>query len=218
MQTNDKESYPMLATQRFKFRPFALSDIRELVRLASEHRVSDTSIGVPNPYTAEFARMWISSHPAEWRGRQALHWAATMGSSGGESQILGYVGLNRIDHVRHQGEVRFWVGSGTDRLGFAREWLEAIVDFAVAGLNLRRIYALQIARHPLAGRVLATIGMQQEGLARKRIYKEGLFEDVIVWSISDVKWQAMRNLEEEYFSWRPAADSPARPESKPDCR
>ena len=197
-------SYPILATRRFRLRPFALSDIRPLVLMAGEHRVSDTSIGVPHPYTAEFARMWISSHATEWQTRQALHWAATTDAAGGDDQILGYVGLHKIDHLRHQAEARFWVGAGVDHLGFAREWLEALVEFAVSLLNLRRIYALQIARHPHAGRVLAAIGMQQEGLTRKRIYKEGLFEDVIVWSITKQQWHALPS----------AADAPALPETE----
>lgn len=195
-------SYPVLATRRFKFRPFALSDIRPLVQMAGEHRVSDTSIGVPHPYTAEFARMWISTHATEWQTRRALHWAVTTQALGGDNQILGYLGLHRIDPLRHQAEARFWVGAGVDHLGFAREWLEALVEFAVSRLNLRRIYALQIARHPLAGRVLAAIGMQQEGLTRKRIYKEGLIEDVIVWSIMKEQWRALSS----------AVDAPAQPE------
>ena len=205
------DSYPSLATRRFRIRPFALSDIRRLVSIAGEHRVSDTSIGVPHPYTTEFARMWISSHPIEWKRRQALHWAATRDGEGAEDEILGYVGLHNIDHVRRQAEARFWVGSGVDRLGFAREWLEAIVEFAIARLNLCRIYALQVARHPLAGRVLAAIGMQQDGLARKRIYKEGLMEDILVWSIEEQEWQAVRTPEEQHVSSRAAADSTGRP-------
>jgi [ribosomal protein S5]-alanine N-acetyltransferase len=196
-------SYPVLTTRRFQFRPFALSDIRPLVLMAGEHRVSDTSIGVPHPYTAEFARMWIASHATEWQARSALHWAVTNEASGVDQQILGYLGLHRIDHVRHQAEARFWVGAGVDHFGFAREWLEGLVEFAVSRLNLRRIYALQIARHPLAGRVLAAIGMQQEGLTRKRIYKEGLIEDVIVWSIMKEEWQALPS----------AAEAPARTNS-----
>lgn len=193
MQTSvPSESYPVLATRRFQLRPFMLSDIPRLVQIAGEHRVSQTSIGVPHPYTTEFARMWISSHSAEWKNRHALHWAATTDAREGGGQIVGYAGLDKIDDERHQAEVRFWVGSGVERLSFAHEWLQAIVDFAMSHLRLLRIYALQVARHPLAGRVLAAIGMQQEGQTKKRIYKEGMIEDVIVWSILQEEWRAIR--------------------------
>ena len=58
------------------------------------------------------------------------------------------------------------------------------MKFAMTDLNLNRIYALQLGRHPLAGRVLAAVGMQREGLLRKRIYKGGLVEDVVCWAIA----------------------------------
>jgi len=173
-------SYPTLRTRRFQFRPFALTDIAPLAALAGEHRIADTTIGVPHPYTTEFARIWISSHSTAWKGRRGLHWAALRV---GEERIVGYAGLSEIDIERRQAEMRFWVGCGVERKSDAVEWSTTIVNFALAGLNLNRVYALQLARHPLAARVLAAIGMRREGLVRKRIYKEGLVEDVICWAI-----------------------------------
>ena len=175
------DSYPTLSTRRFQFRPFTLPDIGHLASLAGEHRIADTTIGVPHPYTMEFARMWISSHSAAWAGRRALHWAALRV---GEDEIVGYAGLNQIDMERGQAELRFWVGCGVERKRDAVEWSAAIVKFALTDLKLNRIYALQLSRHPRAGRVLAAVGMRPEGLVRKRIYKGGLVEDVVFWAIA----------------------------------
>ena len=88
------DSHPTLSTPRFQFRPFMRTDIGHLASLAVEHRGADATVGIPNPYTAEFARMWISSHSAEWAGPQALHWAALRT---GDDRIVGYAGLNEID-------------------------------------------------------------------------------------------------------------------------
>jgi [ribosomal protein S5]-alanine N-acetyltransferase len=183
-------SYPTLSTRRFRFRPFALSDITPLTTLASEHRIADTTIGVPHPYTREFARMWISSHSADWEGRRALHWAAI---KVGDDRIVGYAGLDRIDLERGQAELRFWVGYGVERSSDAAEWSAAIVEYALAELDMNRVYALQLDRHPLAGRVLSAIGMKREGLVRKRILKEGLVEDVVCWATLRSDWR--RRLE-----------------------
>ena len=173
-------SYPTLSTRRFRFRPFALTDIGPLAALVGEHRVAGMSIGIPHPYTMEFARMWISSHSAEWEVRRALHWAALRD---GDDRIAGYAGLNNIDTERGQAELRFWVGCGVERRRDAVEWSAAVVEFALTALNLNRIYALQLGRHPLAGRVLSDIGMQREGLVLNRIRKGGLVEDVVCWAI-----------------------------------
>jgi RimJ/RimL family protein N-acetyltransferase len=128
----------------------------------------------------EFARMWISSHSAAWEGRRALHWAVL---KVGDDRMVGYAGLNNIDTERGQAELRFWVGCGVERKRDAVEWSAAIVGFALTDLDLYRIYALQLGRHPLAGHVLAAIGMQREGLVRKLIYKGDLVEHFVCWAI-----------------------------------
>ena len=116
-------SYPTLSTRRFRFRPFALTDIEPLAVLAGEHRVADMSIGIPHPYTMEFARMWILSHSAAWKGRRALHWAALRD---GDDRIVGYAGLSEIDMDRSQAEMRFgWAAAWNEEampLNGRRQW------------------------------------------------------------------------------------------------
>jgi RimJ/RimL family protein N-acetyltransferase len=182
------DAYPQLAAGGFQFRPFELADIGQLVPMAGEHRVADTTLGVPHPYTSEFARQWIASHGRDWEQRTSLHWAVL---KAGESRLLGYAGLNAIDLGRRQGELRFWVGSGVKRTSYATAWAQTVLDFAINALDLKRVYALQLARHPPAARVLEAVGMRPEGFLRKRIQKEGLVEDVICWSILQDHWQAL---------------------------
>jgi [ribosomal protein S5]-alanine N-acetyltransferase len=181
-----RDVYPTLATRRFEFRPFMLSDVGRLAALAGEHRVADTTIGIPHPYTKEFARKWISSHSPPQERCLGLHWAAI---KLGDDRIVGYAGLDKIDVERRQAELRFWVGCGVQRARDAIEWSKAIVEYALSRLNLERIYALQLARHPLAGRVLATIGMRREGLVRKCICNGGVMEDLVCWGTRRHDWR-----------------------------
>lgn len=78
--------YPRFSTRRFQFRPFVLADIQRLVSLAGEHRIAATTIGIPHPYTSEFARMWILTHADSWEKGEALHWAV---QGGGRRANLG---------------------------------------------------------------------------------------------------------------------------------
>jgi RimJ/RimL family protein N-acetyltransferase len=147
------------------------SSRRPLIRLATlacEQHILDTIIGVPHPYTTKFARMWIVSHATAWEDRWSLRWAAL---KIGDDRIVGYAGPDKIDVERRQAESRFWVGWRVNRNSDPAEWCAAIVELAVIGLHLNRLYALHLERHPRAGCVLATIGMHREGLVRKRIFK-----------------------------------------------
>ena len=58
----ESEVYPVLASPRFRFRPFVFSDMEQLPALANQHRIADSTVGIPHPYTAEFARLWIGSN------------------------------------------------------------------------------------------------------------------------------------------------------------
>ena len=45
-----------------------------------------------------------------------------------------------------------------------------------------------MARNPASGRVLARIGMKEEGILRQRVKKWGVFEDVLVWAVLRGDW------------------------------
>jgi len=50
---------PILHTERLVLRPFAPGDLSDLVRLAGERRIADTTISVPHPFTREDGLRWI---------------------------------------------------------------------------------------------------------------------------------------------------------------
>jgi RimJ/RimL family protein N-acetyltransferase len=154
-----------------------------LIATAREHRVG-TAIGVFHPDTTEFARMWSTSTDA-WDGQHAVHWAAT---NSGDARIQGYAGLALIDQERSQAELRAWVGNCDDHWSYAAEWCSALLQYAFHTLKLKRVYALQLARQPVAGHVLADIGMRRDGLLRKRIHRERPFEDMFCWTALQTEW------------------------------
>ena len=193
LRAEQSPGYPILWASRFELRPFALRDIEPLTSMARAHRIADTSIGIPHPYTAQFARMWISSHEGDWRTNRALHWAAARLDD--PHHLAGYAGLVGIDRERRQGELRFWVGRGVERHCDALEWCEAVVEFAFSTLHFERLYALQMQRHKLAGHVLESLGMRRIGAVRKRVFPEGLMEDIECWAMQRAEQHSSRPRE-----------------------
>jgi hypothetical protein len=57
---------PRLETERLILRPFDNSDAAEVMRLAGEYAIADTTGNIPHPYEKGMAEEWISSHP-DWR-------------------------------------------------------------------------------------------------------------------------------------------------------
>jgi RimJ/RimL family protein N-acetyltransferase len=187
---SSRPAYPILCAARFELRPFAMRDIEPLTSMAREDRLADTTIGVPHPYTVQFACMWISSHEGDWQTRRALHWAASRRDD--LHHLAGYAGLVSIDRERHQGELRFWVGRGVERRSDALEWSESAIEFAFNALHIERVYALQMLRHKLAAHVLESLGMRRVGAACKRVFPEGLMEDFECWAMQRAERRSSR--------------------------
>jgi len=173
---------------RYVFRPFTLADVAKLANIASDCPLRVTSIGVPEPYTTEFARQLITE---EGTGiPQARHWAVMRQ---GNDQLLGYAGLNHLDLDRRQAELRVWGGACQGQSLLVGHWSRTILRFAFQWINLERVYALQLERHASTGRLLASIGMRPDGMVRKRPRRESPLEDVICWALRRRDWRSINS-------------------------
>jgi hypothetical protein len=59
-------------------------------------------------------------------------------------------------------------------------------------LAVCRVYALQLARQPRTGHILAGVDMIVDGWLRKRVHKDGMFEDIVCWAVTADAWGARR--------------------------
>ena len=179
------DAFPVVASERLRLRSFALADIPTLVAIANQHGIADTVLDVPYPFTASYARGWIATHAAEWSQRRTVHWAV---SRLNDDRLIGYAGLGPLDAINRQVALSVWVGRGPERRSNATEAAQAALALAFTSLGVHRVYALQIARDAFSGRVLAEIGMRQEGILRGRACKWDQFEDVVIWAQLHSEW------------------------------
>ena len=183
--TTADEPVPVIATLHLRLRSFVLADIPALVAIANEHGIADSVIDVPYPFTAQYARRWIGTQLADWRAHRAVHWAVSRLT---DDRLIGYAGLGRLDAVNHQAALSVWIGRGPERRGHATEAAQAAMALAFTSLRVHRVYALQIAHDAFTARVLAGIGMRQEGTLRQRACKWDQFEDVLIWAETRSEW------------------------------
>jgi RimJ/RimL family protein N-acetyltransferase len=103
--------------------------------------------------------MWSRAATAK-ENTQSLHWAVT---KVGDSRLLGYAALNSIDLARRQAELRVWAACTAEHPMAAAGWSQHLLRFSFERVGLKRVYALQLARHPAAGQLLESIGMHPVG-------------------------------------------------------
>jgi [ribosomal protein S5]-alanine N-acetyltransferase len=187
LQTQHRSGYPVIATQHLRLRPFRLTDISSLVVAANGHHVADTVLDFPYPFTAKYAHQWIRSHPAAWDARDAVHWAISVLT---DDRLVGYTCLDNLDLEECQAELTFWMGPGAERARYAAEATQAALAFAFTTLQINQVCAFHLTRNHLAMRVLARIGMQQEGPLDQRLCTSDQLDNVIVRAITRADWLA----------------------------
>jgi RimJ/RimL family protein N-acetyltransferase len=178
---------PVLRTSRLILRPLLLDDASTVERLAGEKDIAATTRLIPHPYPPGAAEHWIGTLPELYQRAEMINWGIAL--DGG--LLLGTIRLT-LNPVDNHAEMGYWVGKPFWNNGYCTEAARAVVAYGFDKLDLERIYANYMARNPASGRVLAKLGMVQEGHLRRHRRKFGRYEDLIVCGILRSEWQALK--------------------------
>ncbi len=177
--------FPLIETPRLVLRAFDLTDAGPLRLLAGEKEIARATARIPHPYPDGAAEQWIATHPAEWAAQRSLSLAVTLRGSG---TLVGATGLAFAPEHR-RAELGYWIGVPFWRIGYATEAAAAVTDFGFRILGLNRVQAHHYAGNPASGGVMRKMGMRREGLSPDMIFKDGRFEDVVLYGVLRRDWQ-----------------------------
>jgi ribosomal-protein-alanine N-acetyltransferase len=105
------------------------------------------------------------------------------------SKHIGNVSLQRIDHFNRSAELSIIIGDKSEwekGYGTEAEWL--LMKHGFESLGLHRIYSGMMETNQGAMDVVKKNGMKQYGIARKAVWKNGRWLDVIQFDMLDTEW------------------------------
>ncbi len=178
---------PVLETPRLLLRPFRETDIPAIVRLLQDPDIAKTTLNVPYPYAEKDARNWLEIQQQERRQGTGYTFAIVLREDG---EFVGAIDI-RPDMRHKKAEIGYWIGKRYWGQGYATEAARAIIRYGFESLGLNRIYATHFAENPASGRVMQKAGMQYEGLMRAATFKDGRFQDHVLYAILREEWEAM---------------------------
>ncbi len=179
---------PTIETSRLLLRPFELSDALDVQRLAGDRAIADTTDGIPHPYPDGAAEEWIGTHEELFETEKLVSCAVTSRSSG---ELLGAVSLMDISRAHDRAEIGYWIGKPHWNQGFCTEAAAALVAWGFESLRLHRIFGRYLRRNAASGRVLAKIGMREEGCLREHVKKWKALEDLVLCGILRSEWASV---------------------------
>ncbi len=180
------ETCPTLHTPRLVLRPLTLDDAPDVQRLAGAREVAATTRNIPHPYEDGMAEAWISGLPDLIAQGKRIPLAITLRSTGAFIGTIA-LGLHREDDCA---ELGYWIGVPYWNQGYCTEAAATLLEYGFRTLGLNRIFAAHLARNPASGRVMAKIGMVQEGCLRQHIRKWGAYEDIIYRGVLREEYEA----------------------------
>jgi len=172
---------PTLQTDRLIIRPFVATDAPRLAKLAGTRRVADTTVSIPHPYSAEQALGDIEHYNAEFQTGAGAYFAIALREA--PQDLIGGVLIKCIDRPHEQGELGYWIDEAYSGKGLVTDAGHCVLSYGFNVEGLHRMCAYHMVRNTASGRVLARLGMRQEGRLRDMVKKWGAFEDVMLWSI-----------------------------------
>lgn len=98
-----------------------------------------------------------------------------------EGALVGVVNVTSIRYEpRNSASLGYSLDANETGRGLMREALEALLPAVVEHHRLHRVEAAYLPRNERSGRLLASLGFQQEGLAREYLLINGAWEDHVL--------------------------------------
>jgi ribosomal-protein-alanine N-acetyltransferase len=168
-----------ITTDRLFLRRFELSDAQRVSELCNNYNLYKSTLNLPYPYSIECAVSWIQTHEDNLNNNRSFQFAITDKST---DELYGAIGISN-NQTHKNGEFGYWIGEEYWNKGYATEATKAIIEFVFVEQHYHKVYGRHFASNPGSGRVMQKVGMVQEGVLLQHMYKEGEFEDLVLYAI-----------------------------------
>lgn len=175
-----------LRTPRLDLSPPTTSSIPEILRLLGDRRVSKWLLAVPYPLRRSHELAWIRSTQRRRRASEGLGLLARERRSG---DVVGGIGLQKIDWSARHAEVGYWLGRPYWRMGYGSEMLTAVLDLSFRRAGLHRIEAGIFAGNRRSEQLLLRQGFHLEGVRREHWRRNGRWIDEPIFGLTAAEWR-----------------------------
>ncbi|HKE19207.1 MAG TPA: GNAT family N-acetyltransferase [Kofleriaceae bacterium] len=152
----DRRTALHMRTARLVLRTLRPSDADRVSSILSQPDVGRMLGQIHLPYLVDEARRWLESHEEERARGTAYRFGAVL-----DDRVIGCADIGAI--AEQTGELGFWFDPACWGQGYAREAATAVVRFAFAGLEIRRLTATRASDNERSARLLKTLGFRETG-------------------------------------------------------
>lgn len=183
-QGQDMHDY-QLETERLLLRAPRLEDAPAITELAGDARIAEMTLNIAHPYPADAAENWIRSQQSP--NADSLNYAFLIVQKDTQT-VMGGIGIKPHSRFK-RAEIGYWIGVPYWGHGYTTEAARRIIQFGFDTLDIVRIEATFMLENSASLRIMQKVGMQQEGVLRQYVQKQGKSIDLGICSILYDDWQ-----------------------------
>lgn len=104
---------------------------------------------------------------------------------------IGLISLTNIDLVNRTAEFHYKLATSKNLKGkgYGSKALSALIEYAFMQMNLNCIYSGNIEYNNVTERIKEKLGFKKEGVLRERVFKNGKYFNIHVWSLLRSDWE-----------------------------
>jgi RimJ/RimL family protein N-acetyltransferase len=136
---------------------------------------------VPVPVPSGFPRVWLGAYE-EGRRQGTSEAFAIVDGEGDGGEFLGIAVAPRIDRDGRTAELGYVVAPASRGQGVATRALQLLTDWAFGTLGALRAELIISVENQASKRVAGRGGYRREGVLRSTHFKQGIREDIEMWS------------------------------------
>ncbi len=155
------------------------SDAQSLYENARDKEISRYTT-LPYPYGLKEARDFIEKTIKNRHKKNVYELGIELKET---NQIIGMIGLMKIDYKNKNAEIGYWLGKRYWRKGIIQEAVKLMLDFSFNRLKLVRIYAGVFHPNIPSAKLLEKCGFRYEGRLRKAIFSKNKWLDDLRYGI-----------------------------------
>ena len=154
-----------IKTKRLIIRDLKIKDAKDVSKEANNLKVSRYLLLVPHPYNLKSAKEFINYCLKKSKEKDRVSYELGIEFEG---NVIGIIGLTKIDRFQGTANIGYWLGEGYWRRGIMSEAVVAMINFAFKKLKLRRIDIAAFNENEASNELIKKIGFVYEGTRKKR--------------------------------------------------
>lgn len=177
--TSYNKNLPVLLDGKLRLDAIQRTDLSKIAGHLSDPVFHANTSNIPYPYTIEDAKTFYTIvRQGFLDGRD--HCFAIRHND--HKDLLGLIGIHKKEGGK-TAEAGYWLAKQHWNKGFASAALALIIKFAFEQSGYHKITAGHFAHNTASGRVMIKCGMKHEATLREHVYRNGMYNDLLVYSI-----------------------------------